>query len=133
MTEKSSPPTVQELVDMPENEFLELCHDCDRIDSEYAFKEAGINALSALGNGALATAFIVSGAPIASVGNAVLAGISVWKGIQALGKGVQKASESASADTILQVLYPPTSPSTLVKEGETHGKVTPPITRGVTV
>jgi hypothetical protein len=33
------------------------------------------------------------------------------KGIQAVGEGVQKASQSASADTILQVLYPPGHPA----------------------
>ena len=30
---------------MPENEFLELCRDVDRMESQYAFKEAGIDAL----------------------------------------------------------------------------------------
>lgn len=77
---------------MPENEFLELCRDSDRIDSEYAFKGATIHVLGTLGNGAIATAAAFSSPPLAPVGmalSAVLAGVSVWKGIQEIGKGVQ--------------------------------------------
>jgi len=139
MVEKSSTPTVQKLADMPENEFLELCRDCDRVDSEYAFKEAGMNALTALGNGALSTALLVSGtvvgaAPVAILAaapNAILAGVSVWRGIQDLGEGIRKASQSSSADTILQVLYPPEPPGTVVREAAAAGRVTAGITPGV--
>jgi len=129
MPEKSSYPTVQELAALPENEFLELCRDCDRIDSEYAFKEAGINALTALGNGALSIGLLVSGAALGAVPpailgaapNAILAGVSVWRGIQALGEGVRKASQSSSADTILKVLYAPEPPGTVVHDAEAAG------------
>src|SRR5215510_2925981 len=86
MSEQSSSPTVQELTAMPENEFLELCRDVDRMESQYAFKEAGIDALGALANGALSIGFLVSGATLGAVPNAVLAGVSVWRGIQALAK-----------------------------------------------
>jgi hypothetical protein len=123
MPEKSSTPTVQELADMPENEFLELCRNVNRMESQYAFKEAGIDALGALANGALSIGFMVSGAPLGAVPNAVLAGVSVWRGIQALGEGVQKASQSSSADTILRVLYPREPPDTLVHDTEPAGRV----------
>jgi hypothetical protein len=126
MPEKSSYPTVQELAALPENEFLELCRDSARIDSEYAFKEAGIDALGAGGYGALATIAAFSGSPYAALGTvigAVFAGVSLWKGIQAVGEGVQKASQSASADTILHVLYPPEPPGTLVHDAEPAGPV----------
>jgi hypothetical protein len=121
MPEKSSSPTVLELAALPENEFLELCRDVDRMDSQYAFKEAGIDALGALANGALSIGFLVSGAALGAMPNAILAGVSVWRGIQALGEGVRKASQSSSAETILQVLYPKESPSTLVHDAETAG------------
>jgi hypothetical protein len=140
MAEKSAPPTVQELAAMPENEFLELSRDCDRVDSEYAFKEAGIDALNAAGQGALATMFALSGAPYAVLGtviSATLAGVSVWRGIQAVGEGVRKASQSSSADTILKVLYAPEppasdSPSAVIHEAEPNGRVMSPIASGVT-
>lgn len=134
MAQKLEPPALLELADIPENEFLELCRDCDRVDSEYAFKEAGIDTLNAAGQGALATMFALSGSPYAAIGtviSAALAGVSVWKGIQAVGEGVRKASQSSSADTILQVLYPPEPPGTVVKEVEPSGRVTPTITPGV--
>jgi hypothetical protein len=133
MTEKSTP-TVQELAAMPENEFLELCRDCDRMDSEYAFKDAAIHALGALGNGAMATAAAFSSAPLAPIGmvlGAVLAGVSVWKGIQEIGKGVQSAARSSSADTILKVLYASEPPETTVKETEPMGRIASAIIRGV--
>jgi hypothetical protein len=134
MTEKPSPPTLKELADMPENEFLELSRDCDRIDSEYAFKDAGREALVALGNGALSIGLLVAGAvtgapPYALLGaapNAILAGVSVWNGIQALGEGVRKSSQSASADTILKVLYAPEPPGAVIHEAEAYGKVKSP-------
>ena len=128
MAEKSSTPTVQELADMPEHEFLELCRDVDRMESQYAFKEAGIDALGALANGALSVGFMVSGALLGAVPNAVLAGVSVWRGIQALGEGIRKASQSSSADTILQLRY---APGTVVKEAEPAGRVVSAVTQGV--
>jgi hypothetical protein len=126
MTEQSSSPTAEEIAALPENEFLELNRDCDRINAEYAFKEAGIDALSALGNGALATVAAFSTTPYAPIGavlGAALAGVSVWKGIQALGRGVQSAAKSASADTVLHVLYQPERPGTLVRDAEPTGLV----------
>jgi hypothetical protein len=134
MAQKPEPPTLLELADIPENEFLELCRDSDRVDSEYAFKEAGIDTLNAAGQGALATMFALSGSPYAAIGtviSAALAGVSVWKGIQAVGEGVRKVSQSSSADTILQVLYPPEPPGTVVKEAEPAGRVAHAITPGV--
>jgi hypothetical protein len=134
MAEKSSSPNVLELAALPENEFLELCRDSARIDSEYAFKAAGIDALGAGGYGALATIGAFSGSPYAALGTvvgAVFAGVSLWKGIQAVGEGVQIASQSASADTILHVLYPQESPGTVVKEAESPGRVAPAITPGI--
>ena len=119
---------------MPENEFLEICRDNARIDSDYAFKEVGIDALEAGGYGALATIAAFSGSPYAALGTvigAIFAGVSVWKGIQAAGKGVQSASQSSSADTILQVLYPPESPSTVVKEAASSGRVAAAMTPSV--
>ena len=82
MTEQSASPTAEEIAALPENEFLELTRDCDRINAEYAFKEAGTDALSALGNGALATVAAFSASPYAPIGavlGAALAGVSVWK------------------------------------------------------
>jgi hypothetical protein len=134
MPEKSSYPTVQKLAALPENEFLELCRDNARIDSDYAFKEAGIDALEAGGYGALATIAAFSGSPYAALGTvigAIFAAVSLWKGIQAVGEGVQKASQSASADTILHVLSPPESPGTVVKEAASPGRVAPAMTPGV--
>jgi hypothetical protein len=70
--------------------------------------------------------FLVSGLPYAAIGTVIsasIAGVSVWQGIQALGKGVQSASQSSSADTILHVLYPPEPPGTLVHDAEPAGPV----------
>jgi hypothetical protein len=63
--------------------------------------------------------------------SAAFAGVAVWKGIQAIGKGMHSAAQSTSADTILQVLYPPESPGTVVKEAESPGRVTSTMTQGV--
>ena len=134
MAEKSLSPTVQELAAMPENAFLELCRDTERSESEHAFKEAGMDALNAAGQGTLATLFALSGSPYAALGavvSAAFAGVSVWRGIQAIGKGVHSAAQSTSADTILQVLYPPESPGTVVTEAESPGRVTSTTTQGV--
>src|SRR6266446_5724550 len=98
--------------------------DAARSDSESAFRQAGFSALNAATQGTLATMFLVSGLPYAAIGtgiSAAIAGVSVWQGIQALGKGVQSASQSSSADTILQVLYPPEPPGTLVHDAEPAG------------
>jgi hypothetical protein len=78
--------------------------------------------------------FAVSGLPYAAIGTAIsatIAGVSVWQGIQALGKGVQSASQSSSADTILRVLYPAEPPGTVVKEAESPGRVAGAATPGV--
>jgi hypothetical protein len=134
MAEKSLSPTVQELAAMPENAFLELCRDTERSESESAFKEAGLDALNAAGQGSRAPLFAVSGSPYAALGavvSAVFAGVSVWKGIQAIGKGRQSAAQSAAADTLLQVLYPPESPGTVVTDAESPGRVTSTMTQGV--
>jgi hypothetical protein len=61
------------------------------MESQYAFKEAGIDALGALANGALSVGFMLSGALLGAVPNAVLAGVSVWRGIQALGEGIRNS------------------------------------------
>ena len=124
MAEKSLSPTVRELAAMPENEFLELCRDTERSESESAFKEVGLDALSAAGQGALATLFALSGSPSAALGavvSAAFAGVSVWKGMQAIGKGVQSAAQSTSADILLQVLYPPESPGTVITDAKFPG------------
>jgi hypothetical protein len=134
MAEKSLSPTVQELTAMPENEFLALCRDTERIESESALKEAGWDALNAAGQGALATLFVLSGSPYAALGavvSAAFAGVSVWRGIHAIGKGMQSAAQSTSADTILQVLYPTESPGTVVTVAESPGRVSSTATRGV--
>jgi hypothetical protein len=136
MAEKSLPPTVQELAALPENAFLELCRDTERSESESAFKEAGMDALNAAGQGTLAALFALSGSPYAALGavvSAAFAGVAVWRGIQAIGKGRQSAAQSTSADTLLQGLYPPESPGTVVKEAESPGRVTSTMTYGVTM
>jgi hypothetical protein len=136
MVEKSLSPTVQELAAMPENEFLELCRDTERSESENAFKEAGVDALNAAGQGALATLFALSGSPYAALGavvSAAFAGVSVWRGIQAIGKGRQSAAQSTAAETLLQVLYPPASPGTVVTDAESPGRVASTMTQGVTM
>ena len=71
MAEQSLSPTVQELAAMPENAFLELCRDTARSESASAFKEAGLDALNAAGQGALATLFALSGSPSAALGAVV--------------------------------------------------------------
>ena len=134
MAEKSLAPTVQELAAMPENAFLELCRDTERSESEHAFKEAGLDALNAAGQGTLATLFALSGSPYAALGAVVssaFAGVSVWRGMQAIGKGRQSAAQSTAADTLLQVLYPPASPGTVVTDAESPGRVTSTMTQGV--
>ena len=134
MAEKSLSPTVQELAALPENAFLVLCRDTERLESASAFKAAGLDALNAAGQGTLATLFALSGSPYAALGavvSAAFAGISVWRGIQAIGKGVHSAAQSTSANTLLQVRYPPESPGTAVKEAESAGRVTSTTTRGV--
>jgi hypothetical protein len=136
MADKSLIPTVQELAAMPENEFLELCRDTERTESESSFKEAGIDALNGAGQGALATLFVLSGSPYAALGaviSAAFAGVSVWRGIQAIGKGRQSAAQSTAADTLLQVLYPRESPGTVVTDAESPGRVTSTMTQGVTM
>jgi hypothetical protein len=114
---------------MWENEFLETRRDCDKISSEYDFKEAGINALFALGTGALSIGFMLSGAPLGAVPNAVLAGVSVWRGIQDIGEGVRHAAKSASADTALRILYE--HPGAVVHEAEPSGRISSAMTAGV--
>ena len=136
MAEKSLAPTVQELAAMPENAVLDLCRDTERIDAEYAFKEAGLEALTAAGQGALATLFALSGSPYAALGavvSAAFAGVSVVRGIQAIGKGRQSAAQSTAADTLLQVLYPPESPGTVVTDAESPGRMTSTMAHGVTM
>jgi len=136
MAEKSLSPTVLELTAMPENAFLELCRDTERIESEHAFKEAGFDALNAAGQGALATLFALSGSPYAALGavvSAAFAGVSVWRGIQVIGKGRQSAAQSTAADTLLHVLYPPASPGTVVTDAESPGRVASTMTQGVTM
>src|SRR5262249_45793138 len=136
MAEKSSPPTVQELAAMPENDFLELCRDTERSESESAFKEAGLDALNAAGQGTLATLFALSGSPYAALGavvSAAFAGVSVWRGIQALGKGRQSAAQSTAADTLLQVLHSPELPGMVVSDAESPGRVISTMTQGVTM
>jgi hypothetical protein len=134
MADKSLIPTVQELAAMPENAFLELCRDSERMESEHAFQEAGLDALNAAGQGALATMFALSGAPYAALGavvSAAFAGVSAWRGIQAIGQGRQSAAQSTAADTLLQVLYPPEAPGTVVTNAESPGRVTSTMTQGV--
>ena len=136
MAEKSLAPTVQELAALPENEFLELCRDSERMESEHAFQEAGLDALNAAGQGALATLFALSGSPYAALGSivsAAFAGVSVWRGIEAYGKGRHSAAQSTAADTLLQVLYPPASPGTAVTDAESPGRVISTMTHGVTM
>ena len=123
---------------MPEDEFLELCRDCDRISAEHDFKRAGIHTLGAAAWGALATSLSFSAAPFgAAMGalSAIPAAVFVWKGIQDVGEGVQHAAKSASADTALRVLYPneAATPGAVVNEAESSGRVQSTMTRGVTV
>jgi hypothetical protein len=49
----------------------------------------------------------------------------MWNGIQDIGKGVQNAAKSASADTALRVLYQHQAelPGTVVQEAEAAGRV----------
>ena len=136
MAEKSLAPTVQELAAMPENAFLELCRDTERMESASAFQEAGMDALNAAGQGTLATLFALSGSPYAALGavvSAAFAGVSVWRGIEAIGKGRQSAAQSTAADTLLQVLYPPESPGTVVTDAESPGRMTSTMAHGVTM
>lgn len=137
MIERSLSATAQDLAAMPEDEFLELCRDCDRINSEYDFKRAGIHTLGAAAWGALSTSLFLSAAPYgAAMGalSAIPAAVCVWKGIQDVGEGVQHTAKSASADTALRVLYQnEVTPGAVVKEAESPGRVTPTMIRGVTV
>jgi len=136
MTAKSLSTTAEELAAMPEDEFLELCRDCDKISSEYDFKSAGIHTLGAGAFGALAASCMLSGAP-----NGVLLGslmsipaaVYVWNGLQDIGRGVQYAAKSASADTALRVLYEhqAEAPRAIVHEAEPKGRVASTITPGV--
>ena len=124
MSEKFSPPTVQELAALPENEFLELCRDTARSDSASAFRQAGLSALNAATQGTLATMCFFSGLPYAAIGtviSAAIAGVSVCQGIQELREGVRKSSQSVAADAMLHVLYPPEPPGTLVHDAEPAG------------
>lgn len=126
MTDKS--PTAEEIAALPEPEFLELNRDCDRINTEYDFKRAGINALGAGGFGGMAAASFLSAAPLGALMGALtatVAGVYVWKAIQDIGKGVQDAAKSASADTALRVLYQHQAdpPGTVIQEAEAAGRV----------
>jgi hypothetical protein len=129
MTETSMSPTAEELAALSEPEFLELTRDCDRINAEYDFKRAGIDALGAGAFGALATSAAFSGVPseaLMSALTAIPAAIYVWKGMQDIGQGVRHATSSASADTALRVLYQHQAepPGTLVRDAEPAGRVT---------
>jgi hypothetical protein len=123
-------PTAEEIATLSEDEFLELCRDSDRISSEYDFKEAGMNALFALGNGALSIGFMLSDAFLGAVPNAVLAGVSVWRGIQNVGEGVRHAARSSSADTALRILCE--HPGGVIHEPQMHGRVTSAVMAGMT-
>jgi hypothetical protein len=133
MTEKSLSATAEELAAMPEDEFLELSRDCDKISSEYDFKSAGIHTLGAGAFGTLAASCMLSGAP-----NGVLLGslisipaaVYVWNGLQDIGSGVRHAAKSASADTALRILYEhdhlaPSTPTTIVTDAEPIDRVKP--------
>ena len=126
MTDPS--PTAEEIAALPEPEFLELDRDCDRINAEYDFKRAGINALGAGAFGTLAASCMLSGAPYRALMGSLIsipAAVYVWNGIQDIGKGVQNAAKSASADTALRVLYEHHAepPGTVVQEPETAGRI----------
>jgi hypothetical protein len=110
---------------------LDLDRDCDRINAEYDFKRAGIHALGAGAYGTMATVAALSGSPYAALGTAIgaaLAGVSVWKGMQDIGKGVQDSAKGAAADTTLRILHQhqPEQPGTLVWEAEPYDQVTQP-------
>jgi hypothetical protein len=95
-----------------------------------------VDALNAAGQGTLATLFALSGSPYAALGavvSAAFAGVSVWRGMQAIGKGRQSAAQSTAADTLLQVLYPPASPGTVVTDAESPDRVASTMTQGVTM
>jgi hypothetical protein len=131
MTEKSPSSTAEELAAMPENEFLELCRDCDRISSEYDFKSAGIHALGAGAFGTLAASCMLSAAPAGALMGALTAipaAVYVWKGIQDIGEGVRHAARSASSDTALRVIYEhgAAPPTTIVTDAVPIDRVSPP-------
>jgi hypothetical protein len=126
MTDTS--PTAEEIAALPEPEFLELSRDCDRINSEYDFKSAGIHALGAGAFGTLAASCMLSGALYGALMGSLIsipAAVYVWNGIQDIGKGVQNAAKSASADTALRVLYQHHAepPGTVVEEAGAAGRV----------
>lgn len=136
MAEKSLSTTAEELAAMPEDEFLELCRDCDQMSAEYDFKSAGIHTLGAGAFGTLAASCMLSGAPHGVLLGSLMsipAAVYVWNGLQDIGKGVQNAAKSASADTALRILYQhqAESPGAVVHEAEPRGRVTPAITPGV--
>ena len=128
MEQQPSSPTAEELAALPEDEFLELCRDCDQMSSEYDFKSAGIHALGAGAFGTIAASCMLSAAPAGALMGALTAipaAVYVWKGIQDIGEGVQHAAKSASADTTLRILYQHEAerPGTLVQETEPAGRV----------
>ena len=137
MTEKSLSTTAEELAALPEDEFLELCRDCDQMSSEHDFKMAGIHTLGAGAFGTLAASCMLSGAPHGVLLGSLIsipAAIYVWNGLQDIGKGVQNAAKSASADTALRILYQNQagSPGPVVHEAEPDGRVASTITPAAT-
>ena len=131
MTEKSLSDTAKELAALSEDEFLELCRDCDRTSSEYDFKSAGIHALGAGAFGTLAASCMLSAAPAGALMGALMAipaAVYVWDGIQDIGEGVRHAARSGSADTTLRVLYEhdASTPTNIVTDAQPIARVTPP-------
>jgi hypothetical protein len=104
---------------------------------QYAFKSAGIHTLGAGAFGTLAASCMLSGAPHGVLLGSLMsipAAVYVWNGLQDIGKGVQYAAKSTSADTALRILYEhqPESPGAVVHEAEARGRVTSTITPAVT-
>ena len=120
--------TAEEIAALPEPEFLELDRDCDRINAEYDFKRAGIHALGAGAYGTLAASAMMSAAPYGALMGTLIvipAAVYVWDTIQDIGRGVQDATKSTAADTVLRMLYEHErkQPGMIVQDAEPAGRV----------
>ena len=110
---------------LPEREFLEIDRDTHRMDSKHEFTLAGIHALAAGAFGTLAGAAALAGAPLGLL-VAIPAAVYVYTSLHHVGRGVQEAANSVSADTALRLAYEHEgmTPGHHIQEAASHGRMT---------
>ncbi len=131
MTEETAIPRAMPLADgiegLPEHEFLEFDRDTHRIRARHEFTAASISTLAGAGLGFIGGASALAGAGPVCLLAAIPAAVFVHSAIRHVGKGIQEAADSASADTTLRLAYEHEGmqPGHRIHETEAHGPIAP--------